>query len=141
MLSFAHEQFGIGMVDDVLDFIDERVLKEPDPNQAAEVFHSPQPRKRPRVPFGTMLECGYLQPGQAIYFEGKQDQAAVLQADGSLKYQDQRGSIHLVARQIRQAPCNGWDVWFYVHPETGELCPVNDLRQQYLREHLKDESK
>jgi modification methylase len=85
-----------------------------------------------------MLECGYLQPGQAIYFEGKQEQAAVLQADGSLKYQDQRGSIHLVARQIRQAPCNGWDVWFYEHPETGELCPVNDLRQQYLREHLKD---
>lgn len=116
----------------------ERILKEPVPIETAEVFRSPQPRKRPRVPFGTLLECGYLQPGQEIYFEGKPDQVAVLQADGSLTYQDQRGSIHHVARQIRQTPCNGWDVWFYQHPETRELCPVNDLRQRYLRDHLKD---
>ncbi len=116
----------------------QRIQKEPAPNQNPEIFVSPQPRKLPRIPFGSLIECGFLQPGQKLYFAGQPDQAAFILADGSIEYLGLRGSIHQVSRQVRQAPCNGWDTWFFQQAETGELRPIDELRQRFFREYLEN---
>jgi len=56
----------------------------------------------------------------------------VIMADGSLYCQEQRGSIHQIARGIRSGAVNGWKIWYYETPESGRQ-PIDALRQQ-LRE-------
>ncbi len=94
---------------------------------------SPAPRRtrsEPRLPFGSLLENGLLQPGQALYFRGERAQAGRVRADGRLVLGDLEGSIHqLAARLLGGGPCNGWDLWFYEAAD-GELHSINDLRQR-----------
>ena len=97
--------------------IDERFLR------------SPNPRQRRRIPFGALLENGLLHPGQPLFFEAGRTDIAYVLADGAIEYNGRRGSIHQVARQIRQAPCNGWELWFYEDPNTGDHHPIDRLRQ------------
>jgi modification methylase len=96
------------------------------------IFTTPSPRSRPRLPFGLLLAAGLLHPGQALYFGPTGDLAALIQADGSLRCGDLTGSIHQLARQLQNAPCNGWQVWHYLDPATGRRQPIDALRQQYL---------
>jgi DNA modification methylase len=100
------------------------------------VFETPSRRKQRRIPFGMLLEYGLLQPGQELFLVGKDKVSAQVQADGSLVSGSRRGSIHQVAREIRQAPCNGWEQWYYLDPHTGKRQPINRLREN-LRGMLK----
>lgn len=104
-----------------------------------EVYKTPDPRKRPRLPFGSLLEHGYLQPGETLYFGKESHVTARVLADGALEYNGQRGSIHQIARQIQEAPCNGWVLWHYQDEETGERRPIDHLRQ-ILREQRIEET-
>ena len=94
------------------------------------VFYSVSPRKEPRIPFGTLLEYGLLEPGETLYFgpTGEAVRAKIL-ADGTLEFNGERGSIHAIARQIRQGPSNGWDLWYYRDPTRGDLRPIDELRK------------
>ncbi len=96
-------------------------------------------RGSPRVPFGTLLEQGLIQPGQLLYFDEQDDLSAVVLANGHLVYRDQVGSIHQIARQIRQAPCNGWTHWYYLDHLTGERVVIDRLRQR-VREMRAEQS-
>ncbi|MCX7992844.1 MAG: site-specific DNA-methyltransferase [Fimbriimonadales bacterium] len=92
-------------------------------------------RKPPRVPFGALVENGYLAPGDALYFQADTNHAAHVLANGHIRYQDgTEGSIHAVAKYLLGAPCNGWEVWYYTHGDTGELLPLDTLRKRYLCE-------
>lgn len=102
-----------------------------------ELFETPDPRLRQRIPFGLLVEHGKLRPGQELYFGKAGEQKAVVLADGAVEYNGKRHSIHQAARQIRQGPANGWDLWFYQEPETGERHPIDLLRQE-LRKTLFD---
>lgn len=93
------------------------------------VYSTPDPRQRARLPFGMLVEHGLLQPGETLYFAKGGERTARVLADGSLEYNGQRGTIHQVARSIRQAPCNGWDQWYYLDAESGERRPIDHLRQ------------
>jgi modification methylase len=93
------------------------------------IFLTPNPRKRRRVPFGWLVEHGLLQVGQELSFGKNGAERALVLADGAIEYNGQRGSIHQIARQIRQGPCNGWDLWYYLDEETGERHPIDALRQ------------
>jgi site-specific DNA-methyltransferase (adenine-specific) len=104
----------------------------------SQVFESPNPRRRPRLPFGSLLEAGLLTPGQELYFGKTGEQTARILADGAIEYNGQRGSIHAIARLLRQGPSNGWDLWYYQEAAGGELRPIDVLRQQ-LRGMLGDE--
>ena len=104
-----------------------------------EVYKTPDPRKRPRLPFGSLLEHGLLQPGETLYFGKESHLTARVLADGALEYNGQRGSIHQIARQIQEAPCNGWVLWHYQDKETGERRPIDHLRQ-ILREQRIEET-
>jgi len=99
------------------------------------VFANRNPRREPRLPFGALLEHGLLRPGELLYFENQPSLAARVQADGSLEYNGERGSIHKIARSLHPGPCNGWQLWFYHDPASGGRRPIDDLRKQ-LRERF-----
>jgi DNA modification methylase len=88
-------------------------------------------QRRRRVPFGMLIENGYLQPGDKIYLNRAPDCWAVVLANGHIRYKNGlEGSIHQVARQIVGAPANGWDCWWYFDAEAGCLQPLNVLRER-----------
>ncbi len=90
----------------------------------------PDRRRAPRIPFGTLLERGLLRPGQTLCFGPRGEVTATLLADGRLRSGDLVGSIHQVGRALENAPCNGWEHWYYDDPETGERAPIDRLRER-----------
>ncbi len=101
-----------------------------------ELFESVEPRREPRIPFGNLLEAGLLEPGQRLYLGERSRVSARILSDGSLKFNGRRGSIHQAAKEILDAPANGWEHWYYVDPLSGRRRPIDDLRQ-ILREGIK----
>ncbi len=97
------------------------------------IFVSPDPRKEVRIPIGSLLENGLLEPGQTLYL-GEKGLSAKLQADGSLEYNGEIGSIHQLAQKIQQAPVNGWDAWFYEEPLSKMRLPIDVLRKKIRSE-------
>lgn len=95
---------------------------------------TPNLRKRARLPFGALLEHGLLKPGQELYFGLDSSLCAAIQADGSLLYQQQRGSIHQIARIIQPGPTNGWMAWFYQEENNGQRHPIDKLRQKLRKQ-------
>ena len=97
-----------------------------------QLFQETGPRKRreARLPFGSLLENGLLQPGQALYFRRDRLRRALVRPDGHLLMEDgATGSIHqLGTRLLNGTPCNGWEDWYFVAPD-GALHPIDELRQ------------
>jgi DNA modification methylase len=104
------------------------------PEQALDpsIYSFPSRRGHPRLPLGALLACGMLQPGQTLYFD-KSSLSATLLADGALLHADQTGTIHQLARLLKNAPCNGWEHWYYHDEVSNRLLPLDVLRQEYLR--------
>ena len=89
-------------------------------------------RQLPRVPFGALVEHGWLKPGDRIY-SAKRRHEARIRVDGSVVTQDATGSIHRVGAHVTQAPaCNGWTFWHY--EDRGQLAPIDLLRRRYRQE-------
>ena len=95
------------------------------------VYVFPSKRDQPRVAFGKLLETNMIQPGQQLYFGVKGEVTGVVRADGAIQCDGLVGSIHQVGRKLMNAPCNGWEHWFY-EDEQGERRPLDALRQAYL---------
>ncbi len=110
-------------------------IPAPDPAQIDQVFSIDERRQRRRIPFGSLLERGLLQPGQRLYFEKDGTLTAIILADGHLNSGELTGSIHQVGKQILGAPCNGWDHWYYIEETTGLRKPIDHLRQ-LVREEM-----
>ena len=86
--------------------------------------------RQARVPFGALIECGYLLPGQSLFFAKNGKKAKIL-SNGHIRCGDVTGSIHSVARALLEgAPANGWDVWFYKDKD-GVRQSLNTLRTKY----------
>ncbi len=86
-------------------------------------------RKQARVPFGALLENGYLHPGQILYFAKNSRRAKIL-SNGHIRCGKLTGSIHGVAKALmNDAPANGWDVWFY-KDESGTKIVIDELRER-----------
>ena len=86
-------------------------------------------QRRTRVPFGALLENGFLQPGQTLYFAKNGKKAKIL-SNGHLRCGQISGSIHGVARALmKNAPANGWDLWFY-EDENGNRIVIDELREK-----------
>ena len=95
------------------------------------VFTSSSGRKTRRVPFGRLLEVGLIQPGQTLYLSESGDIEAVVRVDASIRSGELVGSIHKLAKQLLNAPANGWEKWYYVD-EQGRKQPIDRLRKLYL---------
>lgn len=91
---------------------------------------SPNLRRRARLPFGTLLEHSLLEPGTSLFYGADPDTTAIVQADGSIVFGEERGSIHQIARLIQPGPVNGWQVWYYQEESDGKKYPIDRLRQQ-----------
>jgi modification methylase len=110
----------------------EKRLKATPANGDPEVVATPGRRDEPRIPFGWLVERGYLAPG-TLLFSNNRRWTAKVRADGTLIAADCRGSIHQVGAHLQGAPaCNGWQFWWY--EVEGQLKPIDLLRQKLRAE-------
>ena len=106
-----------------------------EPPEDMDDFDIPQKRTEPRVPFGTLLERGLIEPGTRL-FDTRKRFFAKVRADGTLIAEGRRGSIHKVGAEVQGAPaCNGWTFWHY--EEKGQAQPLDHLRQ-VVRDGMKE---
>ncbi len=97
-----------------------------------ELVDTPSKRDQPRIPFGWLLERGFLEPGTPLYGPGRRWSARV-RADGTLITADFKGSIHQAGAHVQGAPaCNGWLFWNL--EVEGKLVPIDVLRQKLRAE-------
>lgn len=83
---------------------------------------------RQKIPFVSLVESGKLPAGSRLRL-GNTKIVGVVHADGTVAAGGQRGSIHQVSSELLGPPRrNGWDVWHYADPETGDERPITDLR-------------
>jgi modification methylase len=87
-------------------------------------------RSAPRVPFGSLVEIGMIQPG-TLLTDSKRRWQSQVRADASIEMGGEAGSIHRIGALAQGAPaCNGWAFWHF--EEAGVLLPLDSLRQRYL---------
>jgi modification methylase len=90
-------------------------------------------RGEPRVPFGTIIELGILEPGTPLTDERGRIRAEV-RADGTLAVAGRQGSIHRLGAELQgKSACNGWTFWHY--EAEGQRKPIDALREVAKR-HL-----
>jgi modification methylase len=91
-------------------------------------------KDEPRVPFGQVVEAGFVRPGDTLVSPDGRHRARV-RADGSLAYKEFTGSIHRVGAYAANAPaCNGWTFW---HLETLDRGPMSiDLFRREIRRQM-----
>jgi modification methylase len=93
------------------------------------IFITPNPRNRRRIPFGMLVENGLLEPGQLLYFDQAKEKSAKVLADGKLAYNGTRGSIHQIAKKIKNGPSNGWHLWYYWDEQAQKFEEIDKLRE------------
>jgi site-specific DNA-methyltransferase (adenine-specific)/modification methylase len=87
-------------------------------------------KSKPRIPFGSLIEMGMLEPGMTL-FDSKKKYSAKIMADGSIKYKNSEGSIHKIAAGIMGTEShNGWTYWHY--NLDGATVPIDNLRQKLI---------
>ncbi len=96
------------------------------------LFASSSGRKSRRVPFSRLLETGLIQPGQSLYLGESDEIEALVRVDASIVCGELVGSIHKVAKQLLNAPANGWEKWFYADGHDQKY-PIDRLRKKYLK--------
>jgi modification methylase len=88
-------------------------------------------RAEARIPFGALVELGFISPGTALYDQAARHEAKV-RADGSIACAGAQGSIHKIGAHVQGAPaCNGWTFWHY--EADGALKPIDALREAARR--------
>ena len=96
----------------------------------ADAIDVEKPRQA-RVPFGALIESGYLSAGQSLIFKKDGTKAKIL-SNAHLKCGDITGSIHGVAKALMNgAPVNGWDAWYYEDGKTKRS--INELRESFRK--------
>lgn len=92
-------------------------------------------RAEPRVPFGQLIEQGFLRPGEELFSMNNRFKAKV-RADGTLVGGEHTGSIHQVGAALEGAPsCNGWTYWCI--KRDGKPISIDVFRQQIRSEMAK----
>jgi modification methylase len=96
------------------------------PHDEAAIAPAPGKRAEPRVPFLSVVEGGFIVPGETLIDERRRHRALV-RADGSLMLGPAIGSIHKIGALAQGLPaCNGWTFW---HAERrGGLVLIDDFR-------------
>ncbi|MGP6294549.1 DNA methyltransferase [Caldiplasma sukawensis] len=93
----------------------------------------PLEKKEKRVPFGALLELGYIKAGEYLFSPDEKFRAVVL-ANGTLKYNEEFGSIHRISAYILgKEKNNGWDYWYV--KKDGKMISINDMRKEISRKN------
>lgn len=91
--------------------------------------------KPPKVPFGNLIEKGFVKIGEKIFNKDKKYSATVL-ANASIETDEGFvASIHKVsATVLKKQSNNGWKFWYV--ERNGKLVSIDDLREQYIKKYL-----
>lgn len=91
-------------------------------------------KKKPKVPFGNLIEKGYIRIGEILYSKDGLQKAQV-QADSSLLLNGEVGSIHKISATIlKKENHNGWSYWYAKRNE--KLESIDLMRYQYEKIYL-----
>ncbi|MFK5978548.1 MAG: DNA methyltransferase [Rhizobiaceae bacterium] len=91
-------------------------------------------RAEPKVPFGALIESGYLKPGTELT-DTKKRWKAVVRLDGSLEKDGESASIHRMGAKVQELDaCNGWTFWHFEQDD--KLVVIDELRKAYRSEVL-----
>lgn len=104
---------------------------------SAEAFNlKDEKRLAPRVPFTRLLETGYIQPGQYLFFKEDPGQVALVKPNGVLAINGFEGSIHQTAKYLLGGKrANGWLYW-YLKEEDGNLRSIDAIREEYRKDQI-----
>jgi len=90
--------------------------------------------KKPKIPFGNLIEVGLIKPGEKLISKDKKYTAEVL-ANATIVSGDVSGSIHSVsAKLLGKTSNNGWTFWF-VEKDTN-LKSIDELRKEYAKKYI-----
>jgi hypothetical protein len=121
----------------------------PPATTAGQVAPAPEvtPPKAPlsyAVQLADLIAAGIVQPPLPLE---KMYKGVHLEADGRVRFFDESyDSLSTAGGMARKSvigapagrpypPTNGWMFWLYRDATSGDLCSVDDLRQQYLKQH------
>lgn len=91
-------------------------------------------KRIPRVPFGNLIEKGYVKIGEYLY-SGDKKHLAQVQADASLILDGEAGSIHKTsAKVLNKTNNNGWSFWYVIRDNS--LISIDDFRYDYAKRYL-----
>lgn len=91
-------------------------------------------KRKPKVPFGNLIEKGLIRIGEILYSKDGKYQARV-QADASIEANEIVGSIHSVSAKILQKEKNnGWLFWYVMRNNI--LVCIDELRMKYEKMFL-----
>jgi len=91
-------------------------------------------KRKPKVPFGNLIEKGYVRIGEYLFSKDGKFSARVL-ADASLEGNGIVGSIHKVsAFYLKKENHNGWSFWYVKRPNG--LISIDQLRHDYEKKYL-----
>ena len=86
------------------------------------------------MPFGALLEAGYLKAGDKLT-DSKKRWKATVRIDGSLEIDCESASIHKMGARVQELDaCNGWTFWHLM--QNRKLVCIDDLRKSYRSEVL-----
>ena len=99
------------------------------PIQSPDLLATPPKRAKAKVPFGSLIERGMIQPGDVL-FDAKRRFTAQVRADGSLvTTAKESGSIHSLGAKLQSQPsCNGWTFWHV--SRNGQDVPIDQFRDE-----------
>ncbi len=88
-------------------------------------------KSAPKVEFSALVENGFLQPGQKLFFAKDKSRFATIKPDARIRTADGfEGSIHKAgSHYMKDAPCNGWEHWYL--QENSHLVVLDEVRQRY----------
>ncbi|MHA1686084.1 MAG: site-specific DNA-methyltransferase [Candidatus Heimdallarchaeaceae archaeon] len=91
-------------------------------------------QKPPKVPFGTLVEHGFIKPGDYLYSKD-QKYKAIVKANGSIEYNGISGSIHKIsARILNKTANNGWKFWYIRDKE--KMISIDAIRRKFAEENI-----
>ncbi|MCC7431445.1 site-specific DNA-methyltransferase [bacterium] len=91
-------------------------------------------KRKPKVPFGNLIEKGFVKIGETLYSNNKK-YAAIVQADASLSCYGENGSIHKISAYIlKKENNNGWTFWYVIR--NNELISIDQLRHKYEKDFI-----
>lgn len=96
-------------------------------------------KRKPKVPFGNLIEKGYVKIGENLYSRDRKYYAQVM-ADASLNFEGESGSIHKISAKIlKKESNNGWSYWYV--KRDNRFISIDGLRYDYEKRYLNNSSR
>lgn len=104
----------------------------------ADVLEYKIEKRKPKVPFGNLIEKGFVKIGEILYSKDEKFSAQV-QADASISLQGTVGSIHKISAAIlKKSNNNGWTYWYVKRGD--KLISIDQLRLDYDKQFINSNS-